>query len=312
MTTRQIHFHFLEIYGIDWPNLKQDQVDCMLSQIQNMQLLGDAPELRGFVGIQRIEDVVGGFFAIQYENEWEYFDRAKNRKVKRDSPFEKLFFIFFAKSGKLVLQNRKFTDIPLKMQTAERMLREALNEVFKACKVGFTIGFYPPEQEISVDRFVEEFQRSTRVVALSVSDPDPTKISDDMVYYNPQRDRNSIVLESHRHDYPNYKKIDLEASRNGDIKITHIGKDLIGAGKPQVMKYYIEQEEHILRPYAPTEFDFSVDMNASELSLDQFEAALGILRKERSLNLDLPTIKKNEPPQQTFFDILHEDQNDEK
>jgi hypothetical protein len=313
MPASKIHCDFFEIYGPDWAELDQEQVDCLLERIDKMELLGDPPDLRGFVGTRRIGNTIGGFFAIQYQDIKEYFDRDKNRVLKPDAPFEKLFFILLADKGKLLLQNRKFVDIPLSMSKASDLLREALNGAMAECRLGkrFILGFYRPETDISADEFVQEFHRSTRVVRLSVTDPDPAKIPDDFVYYNPQRERNQIVADSHRHDYPNFKKVDLEAADSGDIRITHTGKDLVLAGTGQIMTYFIGEEQHILRREAATKFEVHVDMDAPQLKEDQMRAVLDMLRRERALDLERPTPTRATPPQMTLFDSPSEGPKDE-
>lgn len=68
MALTKIHCNFLEVVGPDWSSLDQDSIQCILDQIRSMELLGEEPELRGFVGTQQIDNITGGFFAIQYEH----------------------------------------------------------------------------------------------------------------------------------------------------------------------------------------------------------------------------------------------------
>jgi hypothetical protein len=86
MPTTKIHCTFLEVWVPDWAGIPQDQVDCLINQIENMQLLGGQPELRGFVGTRRIGNAVGGFFSIQYQDIKEYYERDKHRVLRLDSP----------------------------------------------------------------------------------------------------------------------------------------------------------------------------------------------------------------------------------
>jgi hypothetical protein len=55
MATTKIHCDYFEIYNIDWANLSPRQVNRLIEVIQNMELVGDPPNLHGFVGVQRLE-----------------------------------------------------------------------------------------------------------------------------------------------------------------------------------------------------------------------------------------------------------------
>lgn len=311
MPASKIHCDFMEIYGPDWANLSREQIDCLIEVIQRGEMLGTEGDLRGFVGTTRHENVLGGFFAVQYPDARLYYNKTKEASQVQDTPFERVFFMFFAHTGKLVLQNRKFADIPLKMNVVQELLKGAINQALLRCKAGQSIGFYFPENEIDRDRFIEEFQRSTRVISLEVTNPDPDRIPQSLDYYNPQRERNNIIRGSHQHDYPNFRKVDLEASKNGNIAKTHIGKDLIHAGRPEVMKYYIEGSEHILRRIIPSKQELHVDVDGLELSPSELMRVLDILRKERSLDLDIPTPLQPNDCQLSIFDILHGENDDE-
>jgi hypothetical protein len=110
------------------------------------------------------------------------------------------------------------------MPQVRDLFRDTLNEAINRVGIGFTLGFYSPEELTPTEKFIEEFGRSTRVANLIVETPDPSKIPDSFVYYNPQKERNEIIAGSHKHDYPNSKKVDLEATSTGDIKRTHMEK----------------------------------------------------------------------------------------
>jgi hypothetical protein len=305
MLATKIHCDFMGIYGPDWAKLSQEQIDCLIEAVQRGEMLGTEGQLRGFVGTVRYENVVGGFFAIQYPDERLYYDRTKQLKRVQDTPFERVFFVFFAGTGKLILQNRKFADIPLKMTTVQELLRDAINQALMNCRAGHSIGFYLPKNEVGRDRFIEEFRRSTRVVTLEVTSPDPNRIPESFVYYNPQRERNSIIRGSHQHDYSNFRKVDLEASRNGNIAATHIGSDLILAGQPEEMKYFVEESEQILRRIVPTKQELYVDVDSPELSMAELTRVLEVLRRERSLDLDIPTPETPSNDQLSLFDLIH-------
>lgn len=241
----------------------------------------------------------------KYEDERLYYDRKKHPERKQDTPFERVFFVLFADTGKLILQSRMFVDIPLNMTIVERLFRETLTTVLQRCEIGYVLSFNLPELEVSHEQFIEEFRQSTRVVQLSVIDPDPDEIPEDFVYYNPQRERNAIIRASHKHDYPNFQTVSLEASPDGDIKSTHIGSDLVVASEPQVMRYFIHEEERILRREVPARFEFRVDMDAVELSEEQLKSVLQILYRESALDLDIPTSARSGSVQEHFFDKLH-------
>lgn len=312
MTTSKIHCDFFEIYNIDWANLSPHKVSQLIEIIENMELLGTAPHLFGFVSTKRLGDVIGGFFAIQYEDSRIYYARDKQYKIEQDEPYERILFVLFARTGKLLLQNRKLGSSNLKMPAIRDRFKEALNQAFSRAQIGFTLGFYPPTTIIDKERFAEEFALSTRVINLIVENPDPNKIPEGFVYYNPQRERNEIIALSHKNDYSNYKKIDLEATSTGNIKNTHMGKDLIKAGIPRFMRYFVEQTERILRHRPLTKLEMHTDVGTIEFTLDQLSAIIDSLRREYAYEIDHPISFKSERDLQLTLHFEADEENEEE
>mgnify|MGYP001423467652 CR=1 FL=1 len=308
MPATKIHCDFFEVFGPDWENLTQEQVDCMLNRIQSTVMFGDQRDVHGFMGTARIDNVVGGFYAVQHEDR-RYYREDGEFKVVTDTPLATLFFIFYAKSGKLVLQNKTFPDTPLNMSRVQRLLRIALNEIFSECGVGITIGLYLPDSEISNERFVEEFQNSQQVLQIVVTDINPDRIPDGFVYYNPQKERNEIIRESHRHDYRNFRKVNLESTEDGDIRSTHIGKDLIISGKPQQMEYRRDGQKRLLKRQVTRKIEIYVDTSDPIIDEDSLSHLLEFLAQDASLDVARPTRIHPPDSQPSLFDDLDGENN---
>ena len=291
--TEKIHCDLMEVYGPDWATLNVEQIDCLANTIHsNQQLFGNEPELYGFVGTRRMENIVGGYFVIQYYDEEYHYTKNKEFNIKTSHPFAKIFFTFFAKSGKLLLQNTKFVGIPLSMYIAQTKFRSALDQVFESCGVRRTFNIAVAPDETEEADFMQEYERSTRVIRLEVEYPTSDGIPDDFVYYNPQIERNNIIRNSHRHDYPHLKKVDLEATDGGDLKQTHL-RDLIYAGKLQEMHYYVGLDSFTLRKDVKRKFEFHIDMDSEQLSEEHLQAVVEMLRRERTVFLETPTPTSN-------------------
>lgn len=294
--TEKIHCDLMEVYGPDWASLTPKQVECLVNAIHSSQeLFGDEPELYGFVGTRRMGNIVGGYFAIQYHDEEYHYTKDKELNIKKSNPFARIFFVFFAKPGKLLLQNTKFVGIPLTMEMAHAKFRKALDVTLRSCGISQTFNIaIAPEKTGDAD-FLSEFKRSTRVVRLKIENPTDSGIPVDFVYYNPQIDRNAIIRDSHRHDYPHLKRVDLEATTNGDLKKVHL-RDLIYAGRPTEMQYFVKTEEFTLRREARRKFEFYIDMGSEQLPDENLHIVVETLRRERAVFLETPTPKTPERP----------------
>ncbi|WP_420628773.1 hypothetical protein [Candidatus Leptofilum sp.] len=300
----KIHCDLLEIYGPDWVNIQPSQIECLVRNIHQMdELLGTEPELYGFVGTQRIGSIIGGYFAIQYEEDEWHYDKKKRLDIRRSTPFARLFFIVFANSGKLLLQNTKFVNNPaLNMTIASRLFRNALDAVLAKCNLRTTIDLYNAPSKYEHSDFLNAFRDSSRVIKLRVTNLNADHVPTNLDYYNPQREKNSIIRESHKHDYSHLKKVDLEADSDGDLRETHLAKDLIHASQPQSMTYVIDLEEYIMRREITHKFEFYVDMNAKVLPERELEEIINKLRKEQAIFLDTPTSTQAKSGQMSLFE----------
>ena len=308
MTTK-IHSDLWEVFGPDWANLTPEQINCLAETVHTMELLGSTPNLRGFVGTQRVDNVVGGYFAIQYQEEELHYRKRDELERRPSTPFQRLFFVLFAQTGKLLLQSRKFADIPITPKQAEGLFRETMNQALAHCGIEHIIGFYAPKEYTTDQEFLREFQRSTRVVKIQVTHPNPSRIPEDIEYYNPRRERNKIIRGSHQHDYSHFKKVDLEATSKGNLKDTHIAQDLMLSSTPQILTYYVDQDNYELRRQVQNKFEFYVDMDSDQLPMESLLAVIDRLRRQRAIFIDTPTTQRPEPQQtrMSLFDISDEE-----
>ncbi len=309
MAGTKIHCDLWEIFGPDWANLPDEQIEALANAVNTMELLGDEPNRRGFVGTRRNNTMVGGYFAVQHvEQELHYIDRDQLER-KDTQPFQRLFFVFIPRTGKLLLQNPKFVNISLKIEKCRALFREALDIEFGRVGVGKLIDFTAPPKETPPQDFILEFEQSDRVIRLQADYPDPNRIPEEFVYYNPQVERNMIIRASHQNDYKNFKRVDIEATPSGDLRQTHIAKDLVKAGIVQLLAYIRNNVEKTLRRETRRNFEFRVDMDADYLPVEDLEAVIELLRKEGAI--DIPTPAQKREDQISLFDLHDEDYDDE-
>lgn len=287
MTTRTVYCRLLEIKGPQWEKIDSQITQCLTRTISNMELIGRSPELRGFVGTRRIGTAVGGFFTVQYEKDEIHYDKTKSYEIKHHELFDRVFFAFFPKAKKVLLQHRQLADSPLNMQTINRLFTLALAEVFRRCnKVGPVISLDEEETVIPTAQFVDQFRKSTRVSRVVVFSPNPEEIPEGFDYYNPQRQRNEIIRGSHIHDYRQLEQLDLQAREDGDIKDLHM-RDLMEVSTIVQMEYFLEGEEHKreLKRKMPTRFSFSIRMDAPELSEEELQRVIDSLDRVGALQI---------------------------
>ena len=311
----KVYCDLLALYGPDWANLPPERALRFADLIHSYPtLLGAEPEQFGFAGTRLItEDIVAGYFVIQYENEEFLYKRNKKLNTETRTPFARLFFVLFARTGKVLLQNSKFSGIPLTMHRAMGFFKNAIDFFLTTSEITKTFNIDLVPDEASDADFVKEFERSTRVIKLEIRNPGE-QIPEDFVYYNPQKDRNAIIRASHQHDYPNFKKVELEADDDGDIKKTHMRDLMYAGGRPQYMRYYVEYEEFILRKSTLRKFNMYVDMNAEVIPEEHALAAIDMLRRERAVNIPTPLPSpKAQPGQHDLFSFYDKDEelNDE-
>jgi hypothetical protein len=288
----KIHCDLLELFGPNWKEFTSDNINRIAGKIHKQsQLFGEEPNLYGFVGTRRDNNIVGGYFAIQYSEEEFHYDKHKNLSKIQNHPFVRMLFVLFISSGKVLLQNTKFSRMDLTMPMALNLFKEALNSILIDCKLYPVTNIELAPEEVTKEDFITAFQKSDRVTKLIVFYPDGTNIPIDYIYYNPQKERNEIIRDSHTHDYANLKKVDLEASELGDVKKTHL-RDIILAGKPQIMNYFINMESFTLRQYVRRKYEFYIDKESDQISEQELSSLIEMLRKERAVYLDTPTNEK--------------------
>ncbi len=314
MASTKIHCGYYEVFGPNWLSITNERAKNIISVLERIELQGEEPFLFGFVGTGKTNYAVSGFLAIQYPTALRHYDKQKRLDLRNDQPFERVFFILFAKTGKLILQHKKFIDVPISMERVLELIQKALAEVLSRANIGFVFSINIPDKEIvRKEIFIEEFKNSDRVERLSISSPKANEIPTDINYYNPNYEKNPIIRESHQHDYPNFKVVDLEASENGDLKNTHLAKDLIRAGTPTLMRYSTNNETITLKNKIPSKFELYVDVDAESISSDVLKTIIEMLEKELGLPVNIPvqTDSKGQMTSLLGYPENEEDENNE-
>lgn len=308
--SEKIHCDLLALYGPNWEELDREKILRFAEGVHTLpRLFGTEPEYYGFVGTRRIsDDIVAGYFAIQYTTDEFLYNRNKKLSIETHVPFARLFFILFARTGKVLLQNSKFSGISLTMPRALGLFKLSIDHILITNGITKTFNIDLAPDEATDADFVQEFERSTRVIKLEIRYPNGEQIPEEFVYYNPQKERNSIIRGSHMHDYPNLKKVDLEATDDGDLKKTHM-RDLIYVGRPQLMRYFVDIEEFTLRKSTRRKFEMYVDMDAEIVPEEYVNTAIAMLRRERAVDIPtpLPSPETN-PEQPNLFERYESDE----
>ena len=301
---QKIHCDLLDIYGINWADVENDQIECMLSTIEGMRLIEEKDDLYGFVGTETIDHIIAGFFVIQFPTEFLSYKRDKTTTKQTTNPAERVFFVLLPKIGRVLLQNRRFQVLPIDMDMVQIRFKTALIQVFQVCRIGPFVSLSPTTTEVTKDDLLKVYQESKRVVRLTIVEPIAEEIPEDIEYYNPQRDRNRIIRDSRLHDYPQLREIDLTAKKDADLRATHLGQDLVQAttDKTNFTMQFEDQENRrrVLRRLIKAKFEFHIDIDGEKVSKETIQQVLEILDKEASLDLNLPPSNPHDPQLSLF------------
>lgn len=290
---QKIHCDLLDIYGVDWTGIGGDQIDCIISRIHEMDLMGGADDLFGFVGTTDIDSVVGGFFVIQFPTEFLSYGRNRTAKKKRTTPAERVFFVLLLRDGRVLLQNRRFQILPIDMEAVHTRFKQTLATVLTSCKVGNLVSLTPTCVKVTKSDLMDAYQSSNRVSRLQVNNPDPKQIPEEFVYHNPERYRNKILRDSRLHDYPRLSGIRLAARKDADLRETHLGQDLVHATTDDaafLMEFDDQNDRHRrLRQLKKLKIEFYVDIDDETVSMETLQRVVEILGQEAALGIGRPS-----------------------
>jgi hypothetical protein len=133
-------------------------------------------------------------------------------------------------------------------------------------------------EETPAENFRIAYQQSTRVSRFKAVNPRAYALPDNYIYYNPEKERNGIIRESHLHDYEHIEKIELEAKAGSSLKHIHMS-DMVQTAEVQEMDYSIGNEEFELRKEIKRKFTFQIDMEAELLPQEDFLTVIKTLRQ---------------------------------
>ena len=119
-----------------------------------------------------------------------------------------------------------------------------------------------------------------------MENPRADRIPEGFKYYNPEVDRNEIIRESHQHDYPNFRKIDIQAYDTSDLKNAHTARDLVDVGTLVLMSYTAQDGEHTLKRRFAVSFEMYVDVDAHQLGHKTLGEIVQKLRRDYALPVD--------------------------
>jgi hypothetical protein len=126
MATTKVYCDILDIFGINWSGIHPQQIDCIIQTVNSLELLGGEDKLFGFVGTAYLNDVIAGFFMIQFPTEILSYSIDKTANRETTKPAERVFFTLLPKYGKILIQNRRFEILPISMDAVYRSIYLAL------------------------------------------------------------------------------------------------------------------------------------------------------------------------------------------
>jgi hypothetical protein len=310
MAPRQIHLNLLDVSGPSWIAITPEAIDRLEREIRDLPILGVEPDQYSIAGVARVGDVIGGFFVTQYEHEALEYDSTKQEKRINYAEWEKTVFALFPRIGKALFQSQQYPK-GLTRDHVYELFRNTIGEVIRRAQLSNTTLITPlTQQEIPDEQFIQTFDDpANRVEKLIVDDLRPNPALEGLTYYNPQRDRNRIIAESHIHDFDILKRVEMETSKTKpDLRSVHFAKSAVRSGKNQEMSYTIASgDRHVLRRNVRENYETSIDMDVDTIRQDDLQKLAEQVLEQYGIYRE-PRIPPSLPDQCTMFDILGGDQ----
>jgi hypothetical protein len=247
---------------------------------------GLPPNRRSFVGINRLGDVITGFFAhedrrigVQYDSHW-------IKQERSDEEFEHLFFALVLDQGQVVLQRKRVDRefVTINLDTMRRAFFDLLGTALQ--KAGFTSDqirrqlFQQTRQKAEMLRIFDENQ----VTYIRVKELRGRRVPEEVRLFNPDVDKDTILRQVLNDDYQHMDE--LEASAGEEVGASNLreAKVIRGAmltGEPQEVRAVIANQERTFRLKQRERFKMQLDTPVGEpVQQRDIERLIRIVRTE--------------------------------
>lgn len=309
MASRNIHLKLFDVAGPTWQSVTPEQIDGLMQAIQDLPLQGIEPDRYGIRGVNRIDDVIGGYFAVQYEREILNIDDQKKESRTYHDEWEQAVFVFFPRLGKVLLQSRQYPK-GLTDYRVNRLFRETLRGVIGGSNLGLG---YPLIQELSQRENVDEtFIRvfddpTTTILRLVVNELRPDPGLSEVIFYNPQKERNRILSEAFTHDFALLESLEMDVGeKKTDLQKVFIAKAAVRSGANEEMKYADSSgHKQTLRRKLRENYDASVDVDVTPMREEDIRKLVDQVLEQYGLYKPPP---RADDGQMTIFDYLADQQ----
>ena len=308
MAARKIHLDLLDLTGRSWDNITPEEIDRLTQIIQDLPMQGEAPGRYAITGILRFQDVIGGFFVVEYNREVLQLDEQKHEQHTNQSEWAKTVFVLFPRIGKVLLQARQYPK-GLTSDRVDSQFRRVIPRIMFSTQLGFITVAELTQQDVPDNQFIQAFDNpGARVERLIVNKLHSNPTLEGLTYYNPQKERNEIIGQSHDHDFNLTDRIDLDVGdKNTDLRNVHIAKSAVRSGRNEEMRYFdAEGQYHVLRRSIKEKYEIVVDEDVNVMREEDLQRiAIQVLEQYGLYRPQVEQAQDERPP--SLFDIMEED-----
>lgn len=309
MAPRKIHLDLLDLAGRSWNNITPQDIERLTQVVQDLPMQGVAPSRYAITGVLRVDDVIGGFFVVEYNRDVLELDEQKNEQHVNRPEWAKTVFTLFPRIGKVLLQSRQYPR-GLTADRVNTLFRTAIPSIMFSAQLGFITVAELTQQDVPDEQFVQVFDdAASRVEKIVVKDLRTNPSLEGLTYYNPQRDRNAIIGQSHDHDFSLLDRIELDVGeKNTDLRNVHIAKSAVRSGKNEEMRYFsADGEYHVLRRVIKDKYEIVVDEDADVIREEDLQRiAAQILEQYGLYRAEVEQPSQEDRPA-TLFDLMGDD-----
>lgn len=221
-----------QIVHPDWSRIDEESRGAIWETLRDMyDFIGIKPSRKGFVGVNRVANIVAGFYVQEDLREGLRGDRPEALTRSQDANFEKLFFALVLDAGHVILQRTKLYGYVSMNYTTMRNEFEAMLALVLN-KAGITIA------RVQLTKFYRRrSQEEMRgiffgnpALEVNVTELHRKTVPDYVHLANPEPGEEIFLKRIFNGDFQHLDEETLKAAPGKDLRVTKTAKAAVSAG----------------------------------------------------------------------------------